>query len=93
MSLISGWGRSPGGGHGNPLQYSCLDKPMDRGIWQATVHSIAKSRTRLKQLSEQASGAIYASRNLTGKSLKDELLSKFMRVLLSMVLVLLLFFT
>ena len=66
---------------------------MDRGVWQATVHSIAKSRTLLKQLSERASGAIYASRNLTGKSLKDELLSKFMRVLLSMVLLLLLFFT
>ena len=66
---------------------------MDREARQATVHRIAKSWTRLKQLSEQASGAIYASRNLTGKSLKDELLSKFMRVLLSMVLVLLLFFT
>ena len=36
-------GRSPGGGHGNPLEYSCLDHPMDRGAWQATVHGVAKS--------------------------------------------------
>ena len=38
-------GRSPGGGHGNALQYSCLEKPMDRGAWQATVHGVAKSLT------------------------------------------------
>ena len=37
--------RSPGGGHGNPLQYSCLKNPMDRGDWQAAVHWIAKSQT------------------------------------------------
>ena len=42
---IPGLGRSPGGGHGNPLQYSCLEKPMDRGAWQATVHGVAKSYT------------------------------------------------
>ena len=36
--LIPGSGRSPGGGHGNPLQYSCLENPMDSGAWQATVH-------------------------------------------------------
>ena len=41
-------GRSPGGGHGNPLQYSCLENPMDRGAWWATVHGVAKIRTRLK---------------------------------------------
>ena len=40
-------GRSPGGGHGNPLQDSCLENPMDRGAWQATVHGVAKSQTRL----------------------------------------------
>ena len=40
-------GRFPGEGHGNPHQYSCLDNPMDRGAWQATVHRVAKSRTRL----------------------------------------------
>ena len=43
--------RSPGGGRGNPLQYSCLENPMDRGAWQAIVHSVAKSQTLLKQLS------------------------------------------
>ena len=43
--LIPGSGRSPGGRHGNPLQYSCLENPMDRGAWQATVHSVAKSQT------------------------------------------------
>ena len=42
--LIPGLGRSPGGGHGNPLQYSCLENPMDRGAWRATVHRVAKSR-------------------------------------------------
>ena len=40
---ISGLGRSPGGGHGNPLQYSCLQNPTDRGAWWATVHSAAES--------------------------------------------------
>ena len=49
--LIPGSGRSSGGECGNPLQYSCLENPMDRGAWQATVHGVAKSRTRLKQLS------------------------------------------
>ena len=43
-------GRSPGGGHGKPLQYSCLENPMDRTAWWATVHSVAKSRTQLKQI-------------------------------------------
>ena len=38
-------GRSPGGGHGNPLQYSCLENSMDRGAWQAIVHGVTKSRT------------------------------------------------
>ena len=46
--LIPGLGRSPGGGHGNPLQYSCLENPMNRGVWQATVHRVTKSWTRLK---------------------------------------------
>jgi len=40
---IPGSGRFPGGGHENPLQYSCLENPMDRGAWQATVHGVAKS--------------------------------------------------
>ena len=41
--LIPGWGRSLGGGSGNPLQYSCLENPMDRGAWQATVHGLTES--------------------------------------------------
>ena len=44
-------GRSPEGGHGNPLQYSCLENPMDRGTWWATVHRVTKSQTQLKRLS------------------------------------------
>ena len=48
---IPGSGRSPGGGHGNPLQCSCLENPMDRRAWQATVHRLAKSWTQLKQFS------------------------------------------
>ena len=47
LGSISGSGRSPGEGNGNPLQYSCLENPMDRGAWRATVHEVAKSRTRL----------------------------------------------
>ena len=46
--LTPGSGRSPGEGHGNPLQYSCLENPMDRGAWQATDHRVAKSLTGLK---------------------------------------------
>ena len=49
-----GAGRSPGGGHGNPLQYSCLENPMDRGAGRATVQGVTKSRTQLKQLSVHA---------------------------------------
>ena len=45
VGSIPGPGRSPGEGHGNPLQYSCLENPMDRGAWQATVHMVAKSDT------------------------------------------------
>jgi len=45
VGSIPGSGRSPGEGHGNPLQYSCLKNPMDRGAWWATVHEVAKSRT------------------------------------------------
>ena len=51
---IRGWGRSPGGGHGNPLQYSFLENPMDRGAWQAIVHRVKKSWTQLKQFSTHA---------------------------------------
>ena len=48
---IPALGRAPGGGHGNPLQYSCLENPMDRGAWWATDHRVSKSQTQLRQLS------------------------------------------
>ena len=48
---LPGSGRSPGGGNGNPLQYSCLGHPMDRETWQATAYGVTQSRTQLKQLS------------------------------------------
>ena len=48
VGLIPGLGRSPGGGHGNPLQYFCLENPVDRGAWWAMVHRIAKSQTELR---------------------------------------------
>ena len=47
LGSIPGLGRSPGEGNGNPLQYSCLENPMDRGAWWATAHGVAKSQTRL----------------------------------------------
>ena len=53
---IPGSGRSAGGGHGNPLQYFCLENPMDRGVWRATVHGVPKSWTQLKQLTTHTQG-------------------------------------
>ena len=47
VGSVPGLGRSPGGGNGNPLQYFCLENPMERGAWQATVHGITKSLTQL----------------------------------------------
>ena len=47
-----GLGRSPGEGHNNPLQYSCLENPMDREAWRAIVHRVTKSQTRLKPTNE-----------------------------------------
>ena len=46
--LIHGWGRPPGVGNGNPLQYSCLENNMDRGAWRATVHGVAKIWPQLR---------------------------------------------
>ena len=54
VGSIPGSGRSPGGGHGIPLQYSCLENPMDRGAWQAAPHRVAHSWTGLKLLSKHA---------------------------------------
>ena len=50
MGSIPGSGRSHGGGHGNPFQYSFLENLMDRGAWKAAVHKLTKSRTQLKRL-------------------------------------------
>ena len=52
LDSIPGPGKSPGEGNGNPLQYSCLENPMDRWAWSAIVHAIAKSRTRLSYFSQ-----------------------------------------
>ena len=60
--LIPELGRSPGEGNGNPLQYSCLGNPMDRGAWQATVHRVAKSQTRMTHM--HATGKEAKSSNL-----------------------------
>ena len=48
VGSVPGLGRSPGGGHGNPFQYSCLENLMDRGAWWATIHSVTNSQTQLK---------------------------------------------
>ena len=63
--LISQSGRSPGGRHGNPLQYFCLGNPMDIGDWLAIVQWVAKSWTQLKQLSIHAYTYSYIVKNLT----------------------------
>ena len=51
LSSIPGWGRSPGGRHGNPLQYACVENPMDRRAWWAAVRGITESQTQLKWIS------------------------------------------
>ena len=56
MGSIPGSGRSPGGGHGNPLQYSCPEKPMERGAWWAMVHGVTKSWTQSKGLRAHTRG-------------------------------------
>ena len=65
VSSIPGSGRSPGGGHGNPLQYSCLENPMDRGAWRAIVHRVTKSQTWLSHW-VQDSKHIYQTRKDEG---------------------------
>ena len=59
VSLIPRLGSSPREEHGNSLQYYCLENPMDRGAWQATVHRVTQSRTRLKRLSMHAFMHVY----------------------------------
>ena len=65
LGSIPGSGRSPGEGNGNPLQYSCLENPMDLGAWWATIHGVAKSRTRLSDfccvcLGTESPGALFS---------------------------------
>ena len=71
VSSIPGSGRSPGGRHSNPLQYSCLEKPMDRGAWWAIVHRVAESDT-----SEETEHSIAAQERIQG-DLLNTLLSYF----------------
>ena len=54
LSSTTGLGRSPGGGHSNPLQYSCLENPMDRGDWRAIIHRVTKTWSRMKWLTSHA---------------------------------------
>ena len=58
--LILGSGRSPGGGNGNPFQYSCLENSVDRGAWWTTVHGVAKSQTQLKLLARVHASDTYS---------------------------------
>ena len=60
---IPGSGRCPREGNDNPLQYSCLENPMDGGAWWATVHRVAKTRARLKQLSMHVHTAVFKMNN------------------------------
>ena len=53
MGSASGWGRPPGGGNGNPFQYSCLENPLDRGAWWAPVHGVTESWIRLSVLARE----------------------------------------
>ena len=59
MGLIPVSGRSPGEGHSNPLQYTCLENPVDREAWRATVPRVAKSRTQLKQFSTRMEASLH----------------------------------
>ena len=77
-SSIPGSGRSPGGGHSNPLQYSCLENPMDQGIWWAIVHRVTKSQTQLKRLSAQALHKKTNNLRKDGQAKKDKM-SQFLR--------------
>ena len=66
VGSIPGSGRSPGGGPGNPLQYSCVENPMDRGARWATVHRVTRSQTRLRRLSTQQVRYLPGMQNLQG---------------------------
>ena len=65
LGSIPGSGRSPGGGNGNPLQYSCLENPMDRGTWQTVIHGVTKSWTRLSDYTTTAAAFLLRDARLT----------------------------
>ena len=71
LGLIPGLGRSPGEGNGNPLQYSCLENPMDRGAWWATVHGVTKSWTRLSNFTFTFTHSIRGIDKIRGRELSD----------------------
>ena len=71
LGLMPGLGRSPGEGKGNPLQYSCLENPMHRGAWWATVHGVAKNLT---QLSTHTHTHTYTHTNTLVEQREDRLL-------------------
>ena len=83
---IPGSGRSPGEDNGNPLQYSCLENPMDGGAWQAVIHGVTKSWTRLKQLSTHAgeSSGLRRSQLCNGDGILGQKLNLDSRVLSSL---------
>ena len=67
LDSIPGSGRSPGGGHGHPLQYCCLENPMDRGAWWATVHRVSKSQIQLKSWYVGVEGNEWINEQMVGK--------------------------
>ena len=70
--MTPGLGRSPGEGNGNPLQYSCLENPMDGGAWWAIAHGVAKSRTRLSDFTFTFQSDSMIQNGLDGPSLQQE---------------------
>ena len=68
VGSVPGSGISPEGGHGNPPQYSCLENSVDRGAWEATVHGVAKSQTRMKQLNNKQIEELLATKRPTRRT-------------------------
>ena len=76
--LITGLERSLGGGNGNPLQYSCMKSPMDKGAWWSTVRGVAKRRTQLKRLSTWSS-QLYAPAKKIGITSKPQIFEAYLK--------------
>ena len=70
LGSVFGLGRSPGEGNGNPLQYSCLENPMDRDAWHATVHGIAKSQRQLSDKAKRNTGGQHHGQRCCGRVLR-----------------------